>query len=350
MGKTRITFFDTTKGLLMLLLVWGHMIIFAKSLGIESEFTPVIQNTVPFYRAFFMQTFFFITGYCTSWSISFKSTLFKNLKTIILPAFVFLPFTCLTRWIINDTTSLADFGIVFMEYLTDGVPWFLAALFITKLLYYTIRKFLHNYIYICILTILIFSIGLVARESGLPNNWYYQQSFLMLPFMFLGQYVSYISTSNIYIPIVNRVENSVLSRKSLWVMSIPYFGLIVLWQIMGMHLGFPAVDAIIDIHYKSAPFYIVFAFSGTALILVLSQYLQKYEWINLIGRQSLFVYLIHTVVVILLMKIYSMCFPISGFLNGAIFYLTIYLISILFLYFGCKLWHHKYLSWMLGKF
>lgn len=334
----------------MLLLIWGHMIIFAKSLGIESEFTPVIQNTVPFYRAFFMQTFFFITGYCTSWDITFKATLFKNLKTIILPAFIFLPFTCFTRWMITDSISLAEFGIVFKEYLIEGIPWFLAALFITKLFYFTILKLTRNYIYVLILVISIFTIGLVARESGLSNNWYYQQSFLMLPFMFLGQYVSYISTNNIYIPIINRVENSALSRKSLWIMSIPYFGLIILWQIMGLHLGFTAVDAIIDIHYKSAPFYIVFAFSGTALILVLSQYLQKHKWINLIGRQSLFVYLIHTFVVILLMKIYSMYFTFSGFASGALFYLSIYIISILLLYFGCKLWQHKYLSWMLGKF
>ncbi len=133
-------------------------------------------------------------------------------------------------------------------------------------------------------------------------------------------------------------------------MSIPYFVLIVLWQVIGLHLGFPAVDAVIDIHYMTALFYVVFAFSGTALILALSQYMQKFEWINFIGKQSLFVYLIHTFVVISLMKVYSLYFIPIGFINAAIFYLSIYFISILILYFGCKLWQCKYLSWMLGKF
>lgn len=193
MGKERITFFDTTKGLLMLFLVWGHMIIFAKSLGIESDFNLVIQNSVPFYRVFFMQTFFFITGYCTSWDKTFKTALVKNLKTIIFPAFVFLPFTWFTRWILQGTTSLADLAKVFTEYITVGIPWFLASLFITKMMYCTMIKFIRNYYMIWTLVALIFSLGVIAKESGLPNNWNYQQSFLMLPFLALGQLASHIS-------------------------------------------------------------------------------------------------------------------------------------------------------------
>lgn len=74
----RIEYFDTTKGLLMFFLVWGHMIIFANKLGIISDFTQTIQYTVPFYRVFFMQTFFFITGFCTSWHTSFRNFFAKN--------------------------------------------------------------------------------------------------------------------------------------------------------------------------------------------------------------------------------------------------------------------------------
>lgn len=190
----------------------------------------------------------------------------------------------------------------------------------------------------------------MAKETGLPNNWSYQQSFLMLPFMLLGQFVSHLSKSGTFIPLISRIDKTLLSKKLLWIMSIPYFSLIVLWQIMGLHLGFPAVDAIIDVHYKSAPFYLVFAFSGTALILVLSQYMQKFKWINLIGKQSLFVYLIHAFIVFSFMKVYSLYFSTNGFISGAVFYLSIYLMSIFILYYGCKLWQHKYLSWMLGKF
>lgn len=122
--KKRIEYFDTTKGLLMLFLIWGHMIIFAKTLGIKSDFTQTIQNTVPFYRSFFMQTFFVITGFCTSWGVPFKVFLSKNLKTIVLPAFIFLPFSYLTKLIIGESFGFETFGKLLMKYITGGIPWF----------------------------------------------------------------------------------------------------------------------------------------------------------------------------------------------------------------------------------
>ena len=138
--KQRIEYFDTTKGILMFFLIWGHMIIFAKTLGIESDFTQTIQNTVPFYRAFFMQTFFFITGFCTSWNKPFKPFLIGNFKTIILPAFIFLPLAFLTNVIIGKECSLDAIVALVIKYLTDGIPWFLSALFFAKMIYWTMKK------------------------------------------------------------------------------------------------------------------------------------------------------------------------------------------------------------------
>lgn len=108
----RITYFDTTKGILMLFLIYGHLIIFAKSLKIENGYAQFIQNCVPFYRAFFMQTFFFITGFCTSWNIDFGKFLKKNLKTIVLPAFIFLPFDYMAKVIIGKEFSLISFTMI----------------------------------------------------------------------------------------------------------------------------------------------------------------------------------------------------------------------------------------------
>ena len=187
--NSRITFFDTTKGILMLLLVEGHLIIFAKSLGIRSEFYQVIQNSVPFYRAFFMQTFFFITGFCTTWNAPFRSFLVKNLKTLILPGFAFMPLMIFTEWIVRGVISWEISIDVIRLYLVNGIPWFLSALFISKILYWLIQKGIRNGLVEWSIVMTFFLLGLVFYDSfALPNNWHYQHALMMLPFLCLGRW------------------------------------------------------------------------------------------------------------------------------------------------------------------
>lgn len=350
--KQRIEYFDTTKGILMFFLIWGHMIIFAKTLGIESDFTQTIQNTVPFYRAFFMQTFFFITGFCTSWNKPFKPFLIGNFKTIILPAFIFLPLAFLTNVIIGKECSLDAIVALVIKYLTDGIPWFLSALFFAKMIYWTMKKKYQSTIAEWIVIIALFLVGLVIKEStSLPNNWSYQHAMLMLPFLALGCLSKTINTDGLKFCGFEVWGGILLSNKILSILSLPYFGIIALWQIMGMGLGFPAVDAYLDIHYISAPFHLAFAVSGTALILLIAKKLQKCTALNLFGRQSLFVYLAHTFVVFCLMKLWQTAeLPTASYMEGVIFYLSIYIISLLLLYMGCHLLERKAFGWMVGKF
>ena len=133
--------------------------------------------------------------------------------------------------------------------------------------------------------------------------------------------------------------------------SVPYFLIVILWQILGLKLGFPAVDYYIQIDFLTAVFHIGFVISGTALILIVAKKLERIKFLKLFGRQSLFVYLMHSFVVCGLMKLYSSIFQISNFfLSGMCFYLTIYVLSIIILLCGCKLVESNRFSWMVGKF
>lgn len=352
--NNRITFFDTTKGILMLFLVWGHLIIFAKEFGIRTDFFPVIQYSVPFYRVFFMQTFFVITGYCTSWSASFRPFLIKNLKTIILPAFIFLPFNWLASFFVNDTCTFGTLIEKLLNYLSGGLPWFLSALFISKLLFWLEFKFVKSQRCQWITIALLFVIGLVISESTeVPNVYKFQHALLMLPFIALGNLIKGIENKEIHINVLGHeiFRGGVLSINNLALLSVPYFLIIVLWQILGLKLGFPAVDSFIDIHYMTAPFHLVFAVSGTALIFIIAKCLDGINFLSLIGRQSLFVYLFHGFVVYLLMWAYTKIFNVTdSFESGMCFYLSTYLLSILTLTIGCKIVENKKFSWMVGKF
>lgn len=135
------------------------------------------------------------------------------------------------------------------------------------------------------------------------------------------------------------------------ILSLPYFGIILLWQLLGLGVGFPAIDAYLDVHYITAPFHLAFAASGTALVLLLARSLQRFEFIKVIGRQSLFVYLFHSFVVFGLMR---MCIildiPTESYTDGAIFYIGVYILSFLILYWGCRMMENRYFCWMVGKF
>lgn len=338
----RIQLFDTTKGILMLLLIYGHLVIFAKTLNVENIGTSFIQTTVPFYRVFFMQTFFFITGYCTTWNIGLALFLKKNLKTIVLPAFLFLPFSYFAKIIIGHEMTLSSFINLAFSYIINGIPWFLASLFIAKLLFYFTFKICKNKIGLLAICSVLLIFGVYIIEVIKPENiWSYQQALLMIPFMGIGYCIKAWNK-------VDMGKGNILTIKSLSMASVPYFGIVFLWQIMGLGIGFPAVDYYIDIVPLTVPFYIIFAISGTALILLIAKLINGIDFINLLGRQSLFIYLIHPVVAYIIISMIKIYCPI--FLKSIFFFPAVYVTTIMVLLAGSKLMGTKYFSWMVGKF
>ena len=82
----RIPWIDISKGILILCLVYGHHKLFAMRSGYEDGVTVFIQHSMRFYAVFFMQTFFIITGLCSSFTTQFSKFIWKNVKTLLIPA------------------------------------------------------------------------------------------------------------------------------------------------------------------------------------------------------------------------------------------------------------------------
>ena len=205
MTNKRISYLDTTKGLLMFFLIWGHLIIFANHFDIKTDFFPVIQYSTPFYRVFFMQTFFFITGFCTSWNETFLPFVKKNFRTIILPAFILLPFAWLTGWIIGkDIAAIVE---TTLGYFTTHMPWFLPALFVTKIMYWVINKYINNEWKRWSIMLTLFITGIyISNYTQITNFWSFQHALVMLPFLALGNLCKKFETHqyNMPIPLINK--------------------------------------------------------------------------------------------------------------------------------------------------
>ena len=61
--KERIHYLDITKGVLILCLMLSHFNSATQRLGVEYEWFKIINYWTPFFACFFMQCFFFISGY-----------------------------------------------------------------------------------------------------------------------------------------------------------------------------------------------------------------------------------------------------------------------------------------------
>lgn len=143
MNKSRIPYIDTTKGILILCLLYGHYKQFAYSCGFDDIVLKGTNATQGLYVCFFMQTFFILTGYCSSFDIKFSSFLWKNIKTLILPA---LCLTLVGNFVISFQgegswyETFFDSVTMLYQWLIVGGPWFIIALFWAKILLWGISK------------------------------------------------------------------------------------------------------------------------------------------------------------------------------------------------------------------
>ena len=73
--KPRITYIDVAKGILICCLLYGHIRVYGPMDGLQDDVMQFMSKTGPLYGAFFMQTFFIITGFCSSFISSHFSSL-----------------------------------------------------------------------------------------------------------------------------------------------------------------------------------------------------------------------------------------------------------------------------------
>lgn len=137
--KKRINWIDLYKGILILLVLIGHIS--------QNKYV----NT--FIYSFHMPAFFFISGYLYKTKQRFVKQKFKS---IMIPYFFFAIITYLywvyiERKLRNQTQNIFETGIniLFMrggnaEYIYNIALWFLPCLFFTEIIYYSIRNFIKN--------------------------------------------------------------------------------------------------------------------------------------------------------------------------------------------------------------
>ena len=336
--QQRIGYIDTAKGILILCLLFGHCRILAARQGLDDTVLDVMGAGIGTYRPFFMQTFFLITGFCSTFAIGFWPFLLKNLKTLILPA-------VLLDLLVYGILALAGgqtqpFGAHlagFASWLVTGGPWFIFALFWAKILFWCISRLPRPW-QIGLVAVL-YLLGLTLNHFDWFENYqWHRHALLALPFLFGG----YLLKGRMV-----QIEKYLLPAGLIGIV------VIVAENLLAHFTGFilPANDLFIDVGFATFPLQFVNVAGGSALVLWLARKLAGSKIIALLGQGSLLAYLLNEPVQVLVLRLMVPLYPAGRLAGCCCFHVVSYVLCVAV---TCLLiwliYKHRGLSWIVGKF
>ena len=134
--SNRLHWVDVAKGLLIMFVVFQHLPVISEAAGIEHDGVGKLGHLSFLFTCFYMQAFFILTGYCSSFDKPFAAFLKSSFKTIMIPA-IFFSFL----YYISLAFLYYDFSYVEQMYSIGFIMnggskfWFLNALFLLRIMY-----------------------------------------------------------------------------------------------------------------------------------------------------------------------------------------------------------------------
>lgn len=99
---------DVAKCLLIISVIVYHIPVFAEQNGVDG--LGWMYNLRPLFKAYFMPTFFVITGFCSTFSAtSFWQFVYKNFKLLMIPNFLIVVGTPVSSYLLSRNPM---FGIL----------------------------------------------------------------------------------------------------------------------------------------------------------------------------------------------------------------------------------------------
>ncbi len=324
--QKRLTYIDIAKGLLILLVILYHVSPFMKS-SLEGAYViPIIgKNINKWFDVFFMPAFFIISGFCSNFSIDWKTFFIKQVKTIVLPVFLLTYILyAITLYYFNPVHALGAFWL-------HG-NWFILSLLFSRTIFYFLLHTIKNkkIILACSLLMTFLTVYLHTQEHS-PNPFYIHQGLIAVSFIAFGNFIKEFNLKN----------------KFMYGSAILYiFSIIV---INALNLDRPVWVMYFNFKTHYIPLFYFLAITGTATILVISKHIKPF-FLPFCGKNSLIIYLTHSIILPKVIKSFFSLKP-SALPSDSVFsFFIIFVITTLFSLFVCKLFDNKYGNFILGKF
>ena len=352
--KERIHWIDVTKGILIILMVLGHIQVVSGDHGIDNSDLIRCIFFSGLWGCFFMQAFFVLTGYTTNFEKDFKSYFISNVKTLVVPWFSFSIITRVLGHLLFSQPFYDVIGGVRYFFLIEDY-WFIHALFFGKIAYFFIRKWImRDVIRLCLLLVMtiagfysisyFYSIG-VEKPYHAYNFLHFKDFLCMTIFLWVGDYLKR----------KNLLEKLLKGKYYASILSLFLLGnaFKMFSKIYGFEL--PALTPVILSHGGNItsiiqiPAFLFYTITGSLSCFGIARLINNSIILEYFGKNSLVVYCIHFLFLDIYIKLISVFLLPSGFFNALIFTLIVLLMTLISCIPVIKLLQYKPFSFIIGK-
>lgn len=282
--KNRIEWLDTAKGIGLLCVILGHLSI------------PYLSTAIYFFH---MPLFFFLSGFVYSGGkYSCKDYVLRKAKSLLIPyctyGLIILVFYTILNSIVGvehslyGTTSEMLRNLLIQEHF--WTIWFLTALFLSEVIYYTIDKLCkENRKMITVVSVLLCILGLLRYRLGYGSlPWNLDVALIAQFFFHVGRMVKESR--------VITLITTDFSKCKKMLCAIVTMCLCVVCGFAGIKISHGSLDMSVGL-YGNEVLTFTSAFAGIFCVIIVSN-LVKFSFCKYLGRNTMLIFALHSRVII----------------------------------------------------
>lgn len=275
----RVRWVDIAKGLLMVIVVISHM---DEATNIDDTVAHVLNSFESIYNSFFMGAFFVITGLCTNFYKPWKEYMKGCFKSLIIPGFFLLLLArciCVYPLMVFHHNLIGIFdsiqGLVFDTLLYGAAAWFLAAMFVSRILCKALLQIVNNSAFQFLIVVSVGLFGLYVKNAGIACFDYWRLSYAMIfvPYLWGGHFMKRFDIDK-YLGIYPAIISVGILCACL------------------MYDSTIKMTLSVNCSFTQIPLLIIESLSGIYIVLSISYLLKENRFLEHIGKISLIVYLV----------------------------------------------------------
>lgn len=331
--KERLHWVDVAKGILIVMVAMVHITGRGEELGISCPAIDAI-GPVASVLCFRMPAFFILAGFWGKYDMSFKDFLLRNAKGMLLPLIIFSFLGGVLHEIGYELMKGSyNTGALEWPFLNISLDyWFVLALFLAKCVYWSVCRISSKQYVRLLVCLALYAVGVLSLKAWfLPNFACWKWALIMLVYLPIGQWV-----------------REHLKNWKLFVAALIVFvaGWVVYWW---LDSGIPQPGGGMKyINLVSAWPSLLLCTVGSVVFLKLCSFIKRARVLELIGRNTLAIYVMHWWIEVLAMKVMRGFFSQGVWLSTAATLVTLALA----VFVPClisELLNRPKLKWILGK-
>lgn len=328
MSNKRLHYLDVAKGILILLLLVDHFGVVSgdKSMGLEPRYFAGIFFFHPLFTTFYMQCFFFISGYCSNFHRDGKTFMTKQFKELVVPILFFGIVSGLYFWLRSNRVE----SFSFITY------WFLNALLFSKVTCWILVKYVKS-------EMVQWAIVTAMLIAGVLLNHYQKDANVLSLYQCLA--------SCFFVLLGISIKKH--SKAQRFLIRYAWGGYVIFWAITyAFHLAFtiPKVTgSFMDFELYKIPLIIIVPILGIFTCLRICQLINHNKILEYFGRNTLVIYGLHIIPFYYIVRAMSEIYVPMNIFTGAIFDVSACLVEACVMAIVIKLFFYPPLKYGVGR-